>query len=163
MGQQFIAIPKVSSQRRKYIPIGFISNKVIPGDKLFVIPNANLYEFGILTSIVHMSWTKIVAGRLKSDYSYTSTVVYNTFPWPTPTLEQRKKIEEAAQGILDARAKYPDSSLADLYDPLTMPVNLFKAHQINDRAVLQAYILPANVNESDIVAHLFKMYEDLTK
>ena len=110
-----------------------------------------------------MSWTKIVAGRLKSDYSYTSTVVYNTFPWPTPTPEQRKKIEETAQGILDARAKYPDSSLADLYDPLTMPVNLFKAHQINDRAVLQAYILPTNVNESDIVAHLFKMYEDLTK
>lgn len=163
MGQRFIAIPKVSSQRRKYIPIGFISDKVIPGDKLFVIPNANLYEFGILTSIVHMAWTKIVAGRLKSDYSYTSTVVYNTFPWPTPTPEQRKKIEETAQGILDARAKYPDSSLADLYDPLTMPVNLFKAHQINDRAVLQAYILPTNVNESDIVAHLFKMYEALTK
>lgn len=163
-GKKFIAIPKVSSQRRRYIPIGYIDSNVIPGDKLFVIPNAGLYEVGILTSNVHMAWVKIVAGRLKSDYSYTSTVVYNTFPWPKPNESQRKQIKKTAQAILDARALYPDSSLADLYDPLTMPKELLKAHQNNDRAVMEAYGLPIKgTTESDAVAHLFKMYEKLTK
>lgn len=160
--ENFIAIPKVSSQRRRYIPIGYLDSNVIPGDKLFVIPNAGLYEFGILTSNVHMAWVKVVAGRLKSDYSYTSTVVYNTFPWPTPTNKQKAKIEKTAQMILDARALYPDNSLADLYDPLTMPKELLKAHQDNDRAVMEAYGLPVKgTTESGAVAHLFKMYERL--
>lgn len=160
--KNFIAIPKVSSQRRKYIPMGYLDSNVIPGDKLFVIPNAGLYEFGILTSNVHMAWVKVVAGRLKSDYSYTSTVVYNTFPWPTPTDKQKVKIKKTAQAILDARALYPDSSLADLYDPLTMPKELLKAHQDNDRAVMEAYGLPIKgTTESDAVSHLFKMYEKL--
>ena len=142
--------------------MGYLDSNVIPGDKLFVIPNAGLYEFGILTSNVHMAWVKVVAGRLKSDYSYTSTVVYNTFPWPTPTDKQKVKIEKTAQAILDARALYPDSSLADLYDPLTMPKELLKAHQDNDRAVMEAYGLPIKgTTESDAVSHLFKMYEKL--
>lgn len=163
-GENYIAIPKVSSQRRRYIPIGYINSNVIPGDKLFVIPKAGLYEFGILTSNIHMAWVKVVAGRLKSDYSYTSTVVYNTFPWPTPTDKQKEEIEKTAQAILNARALYPDSSLADLYDPLTMPKELLKAHQDNDRAVMEAYGLPIKgTTESDAVALLFKMYERLTK
>ena len=145
-------------------PIGYINSNVIPGDKLFVIPKAGLYEFGILTSNIHMAWVKVVAGRLKSDYSYTSTVVYNTFPWPTPTDKQKEEIEKTAQAILNARALYPDSSLADLYDPLTMPKELLKAHQDNDRAVMEAYGLPIKgTTESDAVALLFKMYERLTK
>lgn len=159
----FIAIPVVSSQRRKYIPMGFLDKKIIPGNKIFVIPNGNLYDLGILESIVHTLWMKTISTRLKSDYEYSSTIVYNTFPWPNPTEKQKQKIAETAQGILDARAKYPDSSLADLYDPLAMPVDLQKAHKANDKAVFEAYNLKTNVNTGDIVAHLFKMYEDLTK
>ena len=159
----YLALPKTSSQNRKYIPVGFLNSQIISSDKLFILPNANLFEFGILESSVHMTWMKIVSGRMKSDYEYSTTVVYNTFPWPTPIPEQREKIEETAQGILNARAKYPDSSLADLYNPLTMPADLLKAHKANDKAVLSAYNLKANTSASDIVAHLFKMYEDLTK
>lgn len=139
-----------------------MTNDVIPGDKLFTVPNATLFHFGVLTSSAHMAWTRTVCGRMKSDYSYSTTIVYNNFPWCNPTLEQRTKIERTAQAILDARAKYPDSSLADLYDETLMPPELRKAHKANDEAVLVAYGLPKNTTESDIVAFLFKKYAELT-
>ena len=161
---KFIAIPKVSSQRRRYIPMGYLGGDVIAGDKLFVVPDVSLYHFGVLISNIHMAWMRATSGRLKSDYSYSINIVYNNFPWPTPTDEQKAKIEQTAQAILDARAKYPDSSLADLYDELTMPVELRKAHQDNDRAVMQAYGFNIKtMTESQCVAELFKMYKELTK
>ena len=127
-----------------------------------IIPDANLYDFGILTSNVHMAWMRVVAGRLKSDYRYSKDIVYNNFPWCNPTEEQKKKIEKTAQAILDARALYPNSSLADLYDELTMPKELRKAHQENDKAVMEAYGFDwKKMTESDCVAELMKMYEKL--
>ena len=160
----YIAIPKTSSERRKYIPIGFLSKNVIASDLLFLIPEASLYHFGILTSNVHNAWMRTVCGRLKSDYRYAKDIVYNNFPWPSPTAEQKAKIEQTAQEILDARALYPDSSLADLYDELTMPVELRRAHQHNDKAVMQAYGFWGKLNtESECVAELMKMYQNLTK
>ena len=160
----FIIVPKVSSEKRRYVPMGFMSPDVLASDLVFVIPDATLYHFGILESNVHMAWMRAVCGRLKSDYRYSKDVVYNNFPWPTPTEEQKAKIEKTAQAILDARALYPDSSLADLYDELTMPVELRKAHQENDRAVMQAYGFPIKtMTESQCVAELFKMYQELTK
>ena len=117
----------------------YLSKEIIPGDKLFMMPSATLYSFGILTSNVHMAWMRMVCGRLKSDYSYSNTIVYNNFPWPTPTDAQKVKIEHTAQAILDARELYPNCSLADLYDEVTMPPELRKAHQQNDRAVMEAY------------------------
>ena len=159
----YVAIPKVSSERRRYIPMEYLSKDIIPGDKLFMLQDASFYHFGILTSNVHMSWMRAVCGRLKSDYSYSNTIVYNNFPWPTPTEEQKAKIEQTAQAILDARALYPDCSLADLYDEVTMPVELRKAHQNNDRAVMQAYGFPIkDFTESDCVAKLLEMYNALT-
>lgn len=159
----FLAVPEVSSERRKYIPIGYLSPDVIGSNKLYMIPNATLYIFGILTSNVHMSWMRVVAGRLEMRYSY-SPAVYNNFPWCNPTPEQKAKIEKTAQAILDARALYPDSSLADLYDELTMPPELRKAHQANDRAVMEAYGFWGKLNtESECVAELMKMYQKLTK
>ncbi len=159
----YIAMPKVSSENRRYIPIDYLSSDIIPGDKLFIMSDSTLYHFGILTSNVHMAWTRAVAGRLKSDYSYSNTIVYNNFPWCNPTNEQKKKIEQTAQAILDARALYPDSSLADLYDELTMPPELRKAHQANDRAVMQAYGFDVKtMTESQCVAELMKMYQELT-
>ena len=161
----YVAIPKVSSENRRYIPMDFLSKEIIPGDKLFMLPSASLYSFGIMTSNVHMAWMRAVCGRLEMRYSYSNTIVYNNFPWPTPTEEQRAKIEQTAQQILDARALYPDSSLADLYDELTMPVELRRAHQQNDRAVMAAYGFPIknDFTESRCVAELFKMYQELTK
>ena len=160
----FIIVPKVSSEKRRYVPMGFMSPDVLASDLVFVIPDATLYHFGILESNVHMAWMRAICGRLKSDYRYSKDVVYNNFPWPTPTEEQKAKIEKTAQAILDARALYPDSSLADLYDELTMPVELRKAHQENDRAVMQAYGFPIKtMTESQCVAELFKMYQELTK
>ncbi|MBR5965677.1 MAG: methylase [Treponema sp.] len=159
----YVAIPKVSSEQRRYIPIDYLSKNIIPGDKLFVMPNASLYHFGVLNSNVHMAWMRAVCGRLKSDYSYSNTIVYNNFPWCNPTDEQKSKIEETAQAILDARSKYPDSSLADLYDETFMPPELRKAHQANDRAVMAAYGFSTKMTESECVAELFKMYEKLTK
>lgn len=161
----YVALPKVSSENRKYVPIDYLSSDVIPGDKLFCLQEACLYHFGILTSNVHMAWMRAVCGRLKSDYSYSNTIVYNNFPWPTPTEEQKARIEKTAQAILDARALYPDCSLADLYDELTMPVELRKAHQENDRAVMQAYGFPvkSTFTESQCVAELFKLYKEMTK
>ncbi|MFR0532281.1 type IIL restriction-modification enzyme MmeI, partial [Limosilactobacillus reuteri subsp. suis] len=126
-------------------------------------PNTDLYSFGVLSSIAHNAWMRAVAGRLKSDYRYSKNVVYNNFPWPEVTDKQKETISKTAQGILDARKLYPDSSLADLYDPLTMPIDLRKAHEANDKAVLKAYGLKSNATEDEIVQHLFKMYEELTK
>ena len=160
----YIAIPKVSSENRKYIPIDYLAPEIIPGDKLFMLQDASLYDFGILTSNVHMAWMRAVAGRLKSDYSYSNTIVYNNFPWPTPTPAQKARIEQTAQAILDARALYPDSSLADLYDELTMPVELRRAHRANDKAVMEAYGFWGRLNsEAACVAELMKMYQALVE
>lgn len=142
----------------------YLPPEIIPGDKLFMMQGASLYHFGILTSNVHMAWMRVTCGRLKSDYSYSNTIVYNNFPWPTPTEAQKAKIEQTAQGILDARALYPDCSLADLYDEVTMPPELRKAHQQNDRAVMQAYDFDVKTTtESSCVAELMKMYQLLTQ
>ena len=163
--ETYTIVPAVSSERRLYVPIGFLPSDTIPTNLVQIIPNAQLYHFGILESNVHMAWMRAVCGRLKSDYRYSKDVVYNNFPWPSPTDEQKAKIEKTAQAILDARAKYPDSSLADLYDELTMPVELRKAHQDNDRAVMQAYGFPvkSSFTESQCVAELFKLYKEMTK
>lgn len=159
----YIAIPKVSSSRREYIPIDLVNKDVVAGDKLFLMPDASIYHFGILTSQIHMAWTRKYCGRLKSDYSYASKIVYNSFPWPTLTDDLKTKIEQTAQGILDARSLYPDSSLADLYDPLTMPIELRKAHEANDKAVMKAYGFDPSMEEPEIVAELMKMYQKLTE
>lgn len=160
--EKFVLVPYTSSENRRYIPMGFLSGDVIASDAARIIPDANLYHFGVLNSNVHMSWMRAVAGRLKSDYRYSKNIVYNNFPWPTPTDAQKAKIEKTAQGILDARAKYPDSSLADLYDEVLMPPELRKAHQANDRAVMEAYGFWGKLNtESECVAQLMKMYQKL--
>ena len=159
----YLVIPIVSSGERDYIPIAFLNSNTIVGNKLYIMDNASIYDFGILESIIHMVWMRTIASRLSTSYTYSKDIVYNNFPWPIPTSEQKHKIEEAAQKILDVRKKYPDSSLADLYDPLTMPADLRKAHEKNDKAVLDAYGLSNKATESEIVAHLFKMYEELTK
>ena len=162
--ETYIIVPSVSSERRRYVPMGFLTNDTIPTNLVLIIPDATLYHFGILESNVHMAWMRIVCGRLEMRYRYSKDVVYNNFPWPNPTDEQKAKIEQTAQAILDARALYPDSSLADLYDELTMPVELRKAHQENDRAVMQAYGFNVKtMTESQCVAELFKMYQELTK
>ena len=190
---EYIAIPKVSSENRRYIPIDYLTSEVLAGDKLFQMPNASLYHFGVLTSNVHMAWMRAVCGRLKSDYSYSNTIVYNNFPWPQQFKIDNSKLKmengkwtlsgedlpadkkelsifhsqlsiiNTAQAILDARAKYPDSSLADLYDETVMPPELRKAHQANDRAVMAAYGFSTKMTESECVAELFKLYESLTK
>ena len=157
----YLLIPRVSSQRRRYIPIGFMDGNVIASDAVQIIPNAKLYHFGILTSNVHMAWMRTVAGRLKSDYRYSKEVVYNTFPWPNPTEVKLQKIEQTAKAILEARALYSSCSLADLYDPLTMPTELRKAHANNDRAVMSAYGFSTKITESECVANLMKMYQDI--
>ena len=159
---EYVAIPKVSSERRRYVPMDWLDAEVVPGDKLFMIPDASLYHFGILESNVHMAWMRAVCGRLKSDYSYSNSIVYNNFPWPSPTPEQQAKIE-AAQAILDAGALYPDSSLADLYDPMLMPKELLQAHRQNDRAVMAAYGFSTKMTESECVAELFKRYSELVE
>jgi hypothetical protein len=162
--ETYIIVPSVSSERRRYVPMGFLTNDTIPTNLVLIIPDATLYHFGILESNVHMAWMRIVCGRLEMRYRYSKDVVYNNFPWPSPTDEQKAKIEQTAQAILDARALYPDSSLADLYDELTMPVELRKAHQENDRAVMQAYGFSVKtMTESQCVAELFKLYQLLTK
>ncbi len=158
----YLAVPEVSSERRRYIPIGYLLPEVIGSNKLYIIPDADLYLFGVLISNVHMAWMRIVAGRLEMRYSY-SPAVYNNFPWPTPTTAQRAKIKQTAQGILDARADFPDASLADLYDKNAMPPELRKAHKANDKAVMAAYGFKPNMEEAEIVAELMKMYQDLTK
>ena len=140
-----------------------MDSSMIASDAVQIIPSATLYHFGILESNVHMAWMRAVCGRLKSDYRYSKDIVYNNFPWPSPTEAQKARIEQTAQAILDARALYPDSSLADLYDERTMPPELRKAHQDNDRAVMQAYGFDVNaMTESMCVAELFKRYQQLT-
>lgn len=159
----YIVIPEVSSERRKYIPIGFMSPNIFCSNKLRLMPNASLYEFGILTSNVHMAWMRVVCGRLEMRYDYSIKLVYNNFPWPTPTEAQKAKIAQTAQRILDARALYPDSSLADLYDDAVMPFELLKAHRANDKAVMEAYgFYGKGMTESQCVAELMKMYQALT-
>ena len=157
--QDFIAFPKVSSERRKYIPIGFLDKNTIVGDKIYVIENVGLYHFGILTSIVHNAWMRAVCGRLRSDYSYSNTIVYNSFVWCNPNEKQKAKIEQTAQKILNVRKKYVDNSLSDLYDPLLMPKDLRKAHKENDLAVIAAYGLDKNISEYEIAEKLFELYQ----
>jgi hypothetical protein len=160
----FVVIPEVSSERRRYVPMGFMAPDVLCSNLVKIIPNATLFHFGVLTSNVHMAWMRAVCGRLKSDYRYSKDVVYNNFPWPTPTEAQRAKIEQTAQAILDARALYPECSLADLYDEVTMPPELRKAHQQNDKAVMQAYSFWGRLNtETECVAELMKMYQELVR
>lgn len=164
-GKDYIIVPRHSSQARHYVPMGFLSADTIVNDAVQIVPGASIYDFGILTSNVHMSWMRAICGRIKSDYRYSKDVVYNNFPWPTPTDAQRAKIEQTAQAILDARALHPGASLADLYDELTMPPELRKAHQQNDMAVLAAYGIkkgdPAYGSESACVAFLMKKYQEL--
>lgn len=160
---EYILIPRHSSANRRYIPMGYVSPDIICGDSNLLIPNATLFHFGVLTSDVHMAWVRTVCGRLKSDYRYSKDIVYNNFPWCDPTPEQKAKIEKTAQAILDARAKYSDCSLADLYDETTMPSELRKAHQLNDKVVMQAYGFDyKTMTESECVAELMKMYKELT-
>lgn len=160
----YILIPCHSSENRKYIPMGYVTPDVISSNATLLVTNASLFHFGVITSNVHMAWTRAVCGRIKSDYRYSKDVVYNNFPWPTPTTEQKKRIEETAQAILDARALYPDCSLADLYDELTMPKELRKAHQENDKAVMKAYGFDVKtMTESSCVAELMKLYQNLIK
>ena len=168
----YIVIPSATTSNRKYIPLGFLNKDTIPTNLVLIIPNATLYNFGILTSNVHMAWTRTVCGRLGNAYRYSKDIVYNNFPWCNPTDAQKAKIEKTAQGILDARALYPDCSLADLYDELTMPPELRKAHQENDKAVMEAYGFRIKdeqtgkfrwLTESETVARLMHMYQELTK
>ena len=162
--KEYIIIPRHSSQNRRYIPIGFVSPDIICGDANLLMCNISLFHFGILMSNVHNAWVRTVCGRIKSDYRYSVNVVYNNFPWPTPTDEQKAKIKETAQAILDARALYPDSSLADLYDETTMPPELRKAHQQNDKAVMRAYGFDIKTTtETSCVAELMRMYQKLTE
>ena len=168
--ESYIIVPSTSSENRRYIPIGFLDGETIPTNSATIIEDATLYDFGILTSNVHMAWMRATAGRLKSDYRYSKDIVYNNFPWPEENDAQKAKISKTAQAILNARALYPDSSLADLYDELTMPVELRQAHQANDMAVMRAYGFQKIVDgkktwltESETVVRLFEMYEDITK
>jgi len=158
----YILVPSVSSEKRRYVPMGFVDPKVVASNLVLIIPKATLYHFGVLESNVHMAWMRAVCGRLEMRYRYSNDIVYNNFPWPAPSDSQKAKIEQTAQAILDARALYPDSSLADLYDELTMPPELRKAHQDNDRAVMQAYGFPVHsaFTESLCVAELFKLYKE---
>lgn len=169
-------VPRVSSENRRYIPLGYLDSETIPTDSATIIPSATLYHFGVLTSNVHMSWMRAVCGRLEMRYRYSKDIVYNNFPWPTPTDEQKAKIEQTAQAILDARQKYlspspsgegrgeaSSCSLADLYDEVAMPVELRRAHQDNDRAVMAAYGFSTKMSESDCVARLLEMYQELVK
>ena len=183
----YIIVPSTSSERRRYIPLGFLDDSTISTNLNLIIPDATLYHFGVLTSNVHMAWMRAVAGRLEMRYRYSKDIVYNNFPWPfsekqtdlfvpngthqkakNVSSEQirvsyQEKIQQTAQAILDARAKYPDSSLADLYDETLMPPELRKAHQANDRAVMAAYGFSTKMTESECVAELFKLYEKLTE
>ena len=159
----YIVIPEVSSERRRYVPMGFMTPDVLCSNLLRLMPDATLYHFGILESSTHMAWMRTVCGRLEMRYRYSKDIVYNNFPWPTPTDAQKAKIEQTAQAILDARELFPDSSLADLYDEVSMPAELRKAHQQNDRAVMEAYGFAKDMSESDIVSALLKMYKELTE
>lgn len=161
--ENYMIVPRVSSENRRYVPIGYLDKDTIPTDSATIIPNATLYHFGVLTSNVHMAWMRAVCGRLKSDYRYSKDIVYNNFPWAEVNETQQAKIMQTAQGILDARALYPDCSLADLYDEVTMPIELRRAHQANDRAVMEAYGFSTKMTESECVARLLEMYQALVE
>lgn len=158
----YLLIPRVSSEKRKYIPIGYMSCECLASDACLILPEASLYELGIITSSVHMAWIRTVCGRLKSDYRYSVGVVYNNFPWPSIVEKQRIKLEETAQAILDTRALFVDSSLADLYDERTMPQELRNAHKKNDIAVLEAYGFDKDIQEAECVCKLMKLYQQYT-
>ncbi|MCI5137679.1 MAG: class I SAM-dependent DNA methyltransferase [Candidatus Electrothrix sp. AR1] len=159
----YLAIPKVSSQKRYYLPIGFLEPEIIATGSLQVVPDATLYEFGIISSVMHNTWLRFTGGRMKSDYQYSNTIVYNNYPWPiNATDKQKEKVEHAAQAVLDARAQFPDSTLADLYDPLTMPAELTKAHAALDKAVDKCYRPQPFTNELNRMQFLFALYEELT-
>jgi hypothetical protein len=157
----YIVVPRVTSENRKYVPMGFFSKNDIVGDSCQAIPNAEVFHFGVLSSEMHNAWLRYTCGRLKSDFRYSKDIVYNNFAWPTPTDKQKATIEKAAQAVLDARLLFPQSSLADLYDPLSMPPELVKAHQQLDKAVDAAYGKTFK-NEAERVAHLFELYQQLT-
>ena len=161
--ETFIVVPSVSSERRRYVPIGFMTADTIATNLVLIIPDATLYHFGVLTSSAHMAWMRTVCGRLEMRYRYSKDIVYNNFPWPEPTAAQRARIEAAAQAVLDARSQYPDSSLADLYDDTTMPYDLRQAHRTNDRAVLAAYGISPDTAEEDVTARLFALYKEKAK
>jgi hypothetical protein len=159
----YLAIPEISSENRKYIPIGFLTSEVIASNRLKTVPGATLYHFGILTSCVHMSWMRAVCGRLEMRYCYSINIVYNNFPWPDASDKQKAEIEKLAHGVLDARAQFPDSSLADLYDPLTMPPALLKAHHALDRAVMKLYGFGKDMTEPEVVSELMQRYQRLAE
>lgn len=152
----------MTSGRRRYVPMGFVTNGMIPGDKLYFIPTDSLYVYGVMMSQFQNAWMRQVAGRLKSDYSYANTIVYNNFIWPDPNSEQRAEIEACAQRVLDIRDYYPEKSLADLYDPEEMPSDLFAAHKALDASVEAAYGVDFGGDEELIVAHLFALYSEIT-
>jgi hypothetical protein len=175
---RFIAIPEVSSERRNYIPIGFLDSKVIVSNKIYVIESKDFFLFGVLSSAMHMAWVKIVSGRLESRFQYSGSMVYNTFPWPEPKIEQRKRVEERANRILELRVEFGDgrhgflpaaknrgvapATLADLYDPLTMPPELHRAHAELDRAVEKCYRSQPFASDRERVEFLFALYEKIT-
>ena len=163
IGENYLLIPLTSSERRKYIPLGFLSNDYIPTNSCSIIPHATLYEFGVLTSVMHMTWMKYVCGRLESRYRYSNKIVYNNYPWPqNPTDKQKEKIKELAQKVLDVRAKYPDCSLAVLYNPETMPADLTKAHNELDKAVDACYGKKSFASDAERMEFLFNLYEQYT-
>lgn len=159
---RFLLIPSVSSERRLFIPIGFIGPETIASNLVLIVSHATPYHFGVLSSTMHMSWVRSVCGRLKSDYRYSAGIVYNNFPWPQPTDAQRRKIEEKAQGVLEARAAHPDDTLADLYAPTATPPDLVQAHRALDAAVDAAYGRRAFATEAERVAFLFELYRKIT-
>lgn len=159
----FIVIPEVTSDKRKYIPMGFMDDSVICSNLVKLIPNISLYHFGVLESNVHMAWVRTVCGRLGEGLRYSGKIVYNNFPWPQPTPQQKVKIERTAQHILDVRAKYPDCSLADLYDDLVMPADLREAHRANDRAVMAVYGFSTKMTESECMTELMKLYQKMAE
>ena len=162
--KEYVIIPSVSSERRRYIPMGFMPPNVIASNLCLIIPNATLYHFGVLMSQMHMAWVKAVCGRLKSDYRYSNNIVYNNYPWPKkPSDKQMATVESASQQVLDTRLKYPDSSLADLYDPLTMPPDLVKAHNVLDKAVDKCYRGVAFHSEAERLEYLFMLYNKYTE
>ena len=157
----YILVPRHSSERREYVPVGFLGMDTISSDANLMIPNASLYEFGVVESIMHMTWMRAVCGRIKSDYRYSAKLVYNNFPWPDADAKQRQKIEVAAQAVLDARKNYPTSTLADMYDPRSMPPDLTKAHKALDKAVEQAYRKEKFADDMARLGYLFGQYQAL--
>jgi hypothetical protein len=161
--KSFLLVPKVSSENRIFLPIGFVIPEIIALGTTLIVPDAELFHFGVLSSTMHMAWMRAVCGRLESRYQYSAGIVYNNFPWPESTEAQRRAIEAAAQEVLGARAKFPGSTLADLYDPVTMPPELARAHADLDRAVDKEYGKTAFATEMERVAFLFERYELLTR